>query len=91
MLGVTPLRSYHGTSLMSCDRMSAGGGHREDCRAGELEEREEGTGRQGEKEGEVKERKTWRMSVPILPAPRRKQDQNLEKEKGIIKGRATEK
>lgn len=46
MSGATPLRSYHGTSLMSCDRMSAGGGHREDYREEELEEHEEGTGKQ---------------------------------------------
>lgn len=44
MSGVTPLRPYHVTSLMSCDRMSAGGGHREDYQEGELEKGEQRTG-----------------------------------------------
>lgn len=43
MSEVTPFRSYHASSLTSCDRMSAGGGHREDYRGGELEEDEEET------------------------------------------------
>lgn len=38
MSEVTPFSSYHASSLTSCDRMSAGEGHREDYRAGELEE-----------------------------------------------------
>lgn len=55
MAKVTPVRSYHATSLMSCDKRSAGGGHREDYQGGELEEDEEETER--EKRGwEVKEK-----------------------------------
>lgn len=57
MSEVTPFSSYHAASLTSCDRKSAGGGHREDYRGGELEEKEEETWT--ETEGwEVKERKT---------------------------------
>lgn len=41
MSDVTPLSSYHATTLMPCDRKSAEGGHREDCRGGELEKEEE--------------------------------------------------
>lgn len=41
MFEVTPFNSYHAASLMSCDRKSAGGGHREDYRGEELEVEEE--------------------------------------------------
>lgn len=49
---VTPFSSYHAASLMSCDRKSAGGGHREGYRGGELEEEEEETRRGLGGEGE---------------------------------------
>lgn len=56
MSEVTPFSPYHASSLTSCDRMSAGVGHRGDYREGELEEDEGG---KRDREGwEVKERKT---------------------------------
>lgn len=73
MSEVTPFSSYHAASLTSSDRKSAGGGHREDYRGGELEEEEEEENMDRDREGwEVKERENCRMIEHAHSASSRK-------------------